>query len=117
LNLGGGFQDPAVAAATEDAYFVNNYIYKLNAAEISYDPENLLNPWKMHCVTDNKDFKECDIIFKPSLLNKKNMNLIAIASDFKVVYGYFEGWVSDKMGRKTQFSDIAGLIEVHKARW
>jgi len=117
LNLGGGFQDQELGTATEDAYFINNYIYKLNAAEISYDSNNLLNPWNFKCITDNKTFKECDITYKPSLINKKHTNLGFILSDMQVVYGTFEGWVSDTMGRKTHFSDISGLVEVHKARW
>jgi len=31
--------------ATEDAFFINDFLYKLNAVETIYDENNLMNPW------------------------------------------------------------------------
>ena len=66
LNFGHGFQDYNGSQATEDSFFINDEIQKLNAAEISYDENNLLNPWRFNCIRKNKNFKECDVTFKPS---------------------------------------------------
>jgi len=117
LNLGRGFQDFNTSVASEDAFFINDNIYKLNAAEIEYDENNLLNPWKFSCTKKNKNFRECDITFKPSAKNTKETNLVFIKTNLQVVYGTFEGWVTDRNGHKTTFTDIDAVVELHRARW
>jgi len=89
----------------------------LNAAKITYDENNLMNPWQFDCSIVNKNFKECGVKFIPAAIKKKAANFGIIMSDLNVVFGEFEGWVSDGRGIKTHFSEISGYCEVHKARW
>jgi len=117
LNMGHGFQDHNLSKATEDAYFINEHIHKLNAAETTFDENNLLNPWQFSCVRNNKNFRECEVTFRPSAITKKQVNLVFIKLNMQIVYGTFEGWVSDENNRKIEFSDLHGLVELNRARW
>ena len=55
--------------ATEDAFFIDHHMFKLNAIQPKFDDNNLMNPWTFKTVPNGKkDFKECDVIFAPHLV-------------------------------------------------
>lgn len=105
--------------ATGDAFFIDKKLYKLNPIEADFDENNLMNPWNLKTiVTENGNHRECDVIFTPTFVDQKKINImLIIQNDFRVVYGQFSGWASDDEGNKYAFENVNGYIELFKAKW
>lgn len=66
LNFAGGYGDEKINEATEDAFFIDDVMIKLNAVQAIFDDNNLMNPWTFKTVGGSKkNFKECEITFAP----------------------------------------------------
>ena len=50
MNLGAGLGYPALNEASEDAFFVESFMYKLNVVEAQFNKKNLTEPWEINCV-------------------------------------------------------------------
>jgi hypothetical protein len=110
LNLGKGFGD--LSRATENCFFINGVINKLEDVEFLYDNENFLKPWR---------FKSSDgrleLVFEPFFDRVAHSNLIIIASEVHQLFGKYSGFVIDDRKKKINIKNIIGWAEEHHARW
>lgn len=110
IILAGGYGDAETSQATEDSFFIDRILYKLNTVEPKFDDNNLMNPWTFTTLPNGKkDFRECEIIFAPhqvylliksdansSQQTRKALNYLLLNSEIRVVYGQYSGWVTDQ---------------------
>ena len=66
LIIASGYGDNSTSTATEDAFFIDEKMFKLNTVQPVFDDFNLMNPWTFKTSGDTeKGFRECEIIFVP----------------------------------------------------
>jgi hypothetical protein len=96
---------------TENAFWVNGKMAKVDSVHFDYARKNLLAPWKLKS-TDGK----VDLLFTPEGERAKNLNLLLIKSYYHQPFGTFTGTLSD--GKETyKLKEVYGFTEEHDAVW
>ena len=110
LNLGGGFGD--TSRSTENAFFLDGRLHKLDQVTIDYDPKAYLRPWKF---TDNQERLSLDFVpFKERLATTR---LGIIDSEVHQMFGRYSGFAVTDQGEKIEIDGLVGFAEDHHARW
>jgi len=110
LNMGGGFGD--TSQASENAFFVNGVLHKLDQVEIDYSPGNYTASWHF---SDNEN--HLDLQFIPFTERVAETRLGIIDSEVHQIFGRYSGYVISDDGEKIEINDLIGFAEDHKARW
>ncbi len=110
LNLGYGFGD--TSAATENAIILQGRVHKLGNVRFSYDPEDLMRPWRMSSPDGRLDLQ-----FVPFKERVARSNLLLIASTVHQMFGRYSGTLVSDDGEKVELADSVGFAEEHYARW
>jgi hypothetical protein len=110
LNLGGGFGD--TSRATENCFFLDGTVHKLDQVAIDYDPDNFLRPWRFR---DNQDRLELE--FHPFKERRAVTRLGIIDSEVHQMFGRYSGFVVCDSGVRVEIDGLVGFAEDHKARW
>lgn len=116
INLGGGFQDFIVSQATEDSFFIDGKLNKLNVAIYTYPEEVGEGKWQFKTENDSI-IGSCDVRFEKRNFNLKEKNFYLLMTRFKQFFGVFSGWVISEEGEKIEFEEVWGVGEVHRTRW
>lgn len=96
---------------TENAFWVDGKMVKVDSVDFIYDQKNMLNGWKMRSF-DGK----VNISFKPEGERAKNLNLGIIKSYYHQPFGTFSGEFSDGK-EKYVLKEVYGFTEEHDAVW
>ncbi len=110
LNLGKGFGD--LSKATENCFFIDGVIHKLDYVEFLYDSSNFMKPWNFESVDGRLNLE-----FKPFFERVAKSNLIIVASEVHQLFGRYSGHVITDSGKKLNIENIIGWAEEHHARW
>jgi hypothetical protein len=96
---------------TENAFWIDGKMGKVDTVDFKYDDLNMLSEWKM-ASSDGK----VNISFKPEGERAKNLNIGIIKSYYHQPFGTFTGELSD--GRETYIlKEVYGFTEEHEAVW
>ncbi|MEW6526179.1 MAG: DUF2804 domain-containing protein [Spirochaetota bacterium] len=110
LNLGQGFGD--LSYATENCFFINGRIHKLDTVTFNYDNTNFMKPWYF-----GSNDGRLSLTFSPFFERIATSNLLVITSEVHQLFGIYNGFVIDNSGKKIQVTNIIGWAEEHHARW
>ncbi len=110
LNLGVGFGD--LSAATENCFFINGKITKLERVEFMYDPADYKRPW-FFSSNDGK----LNLTFTPFFERVARTNLLIIASEVHQMFGTYSGYLVTDRNEKVMIDNLIGWAEEHHARW
>jgi hypothetical protein len=110
LNLGLGFGD--LTSASENCFFVDGKMTKLDRVEFLYDPADYMRPWYF---ASNDGL--LNLTFTPFLERKARTNLLLIASEVHQMFGHYSGYVVAGGKRKIAVNNLVGWAEEHHARW
>jgi hypothetical protein len=110
LNLGGGFGD--TSQATENAFFLDGILQKLDQVVIDYDPGDYLRPWHF---ADNQG--RLTLEFQPFKERVALTRLGIIDSEVHQIFGRYSGYVMGDDGARIEIDNLVGFAEDHKARW
>ena len=110
LNLGKGFGD--LSRATENCFFIDGKMTKLEWVEWDYQPSDFMKPWKF----TSKDGR-VDLIFEPFFERTATSKALVIDSEVHQLFGRFSGTLTTDTGEKIQVCDLIGWAEEHRARW
>jgi hypothetical protein len=110
LNLGGGFGD--TSKATENAFFVDGILHKLDQIEIDYDPSNHMAPWHF---SENQG--RLSLTLTPFKERLATTRLGIIDSEVHQMFGHYSGYVVTDQGEKIAIDGLIGFAEDHQARW
>lgn len=110
LNLGGGFGD--TSQATENAFFLDGCLHKLDQVKIDYDPTDYLRDWRF---SDNQNRLSLEFIpFKERVAVTR---LGIIDSEVHQVFGRYSGFLVSDDGERVDLEGLIGFAEDHRARW
>ncbi|TAL36756.1 MAG: DUF2804 domain-containing protein [Spirochaetes bacterium] len=110
LNLGCGFGD--LSAATENCFFINGAMTKLDWVDISYDPSSYMRPWYF----SSRDGR-LNLTLTPFFERVAKTNLLVIASEVHQMFGTYRGTLRTDAGREQRIDGLTGWAEEHRARW
>jgi len=109
LNLSCGVNETSF---TENAFWVNNVMSKVDMVQFQFDKNNLYHPW---IITSND--QSIYLEFIPKADRKEHLNSILVMSKFTQLMGQFSGYVITKQGEKITIESCPGWAEDHFARW
>ncbi|MDR2343145.1 MAG: DUF2804 domain-containing protein [Spirochaetaceae bacterium] len=107
FNVGYGSADSA--AGTENAFFVNGTLHKLDQVTFRISPSNWLEPWNF---TSNN--KRLEMTFIPVQRNSYQNNFLFHSVRVRQFFGFFSGRVTLDDGSVLYFNNIAGIAERRK---
>lgn len=110
LNLGTGFGD--LSHATENCFFINGKMTKLDRVEFLYDSSNYMRQWFF----PSNDGK-LNLTFTPFLERVARSNLLVIRSEVHQMFGRYDGYVVTDAKEKIAVKGLIGWAEEHHARW
>jgi len=110
FNVGYGSSDSS--AGTENAFFVDGIVHKLDQVTFHIPPTNWLNTWKF---TSND--KRLEMTFTPSQERKEKRNVLFYSTKYHQVYGTFSGRAILDDGNPIAFWNITGFAERRKTRF
>jgi hypothetical protein len=107
FNVGYGSVDST--AGTENAFFVNGSLHKLDQVTFRISPLNWLEPW---IFTSNN--KRLEMIFIPVQSSSYKNNFLSYSLRVRQFFGFFSGKVVLDDGGVFHFNNIAGITERRK---
>lgn len=111
INLGCGFGDPS--AATENCFFLDGRLHKLEDVRFEYDPARWREPWRFRA-SDGR----LDLVLDATLYQmEKRLDALVIASRLHEITGTFRGSVVTDAGERLAVAGAIGWAEEHVARW
>jgi len=110
LNMGKGFGD--LSHATENCFFVDGKMTKLEWVKIEYDSTDFMKPWTFV----SKDGR-LDLVFEPFFDRVASTNMLIITSGVHQLFGKYSGTLVTDSGEKIQVQDVIGWAEEHEAKW
>lgn len=117
LNFGHGFSHPEASRHTEDSFFINGKVFKLNAVESKREPgENGMDQWTFSSNTSDKIKNKCEVTFTPIKKLDNLINLIIGKVRFFIRYGKYSGYCQNSEDVKYEF-DIYGIMEDKLSIW
>jgi hypothetical protein len=118
INIGHGFNHPNASTFTEDCFFVNGKIFKLNAAKtVQTEIEDGFSSYNIKSEFSEDNRNACTIDFKPIKKHEEVLNLIVLKDSFLIQYGTFSGSCVDDKGVLYHFEDINGIVEKKLSFW
>ncbi|MDR2511044.1 MAG: DUF2804 domain-containing protein [Bacteroidales bacterium] len=109
FNIGYGSDDSSFG--TENAFFINGNIHKLEYVTMQFSPSSRLNPW-LFSSNDNR----LEMKFFPLQEHEYNTYFMTHTNKSHQVYGFFSGRIVTSEGYNIVFSRITGVIEQIKTR-
>jgi hypothetical protein len=96
---------------TENAFWIDGKMAKVDTVDFKYDDLNMLSEWKI-ASSDGK----VNISFKPEGERAKNLNIGIIKSYYHQPFGTFTGEFNDGK-EKYILKEVYGFTEEHEAVW
>lgn len=96
---------------TENGFWVNGRLVKVDVVDFRYDDLNLLQPWRI----ESNDGR-VRLRFLPAGKRSANIHVGLIVSKFHQPFGRFEGTLEDG-GQVWELQDVSGFTEEHYAKW
>ena len=109
LNLGYGFSDRS--SATENAFFIDDRLVKLDQVTFEYGSD-LMKDWRM-----KDDDGRLDLVFTPCTPRTSRFNALVILSDQKQYFGTFSGTLIDDDGSPVHLDGLCGFAEIVHNKW
>lgn len=121
INFGHGFSEPSVSTFTEDCFFVEGKVYKLNSLKTVEQEIKLVDGTKYNKITfssksDDQIKNYCNFEFIPKKKYDKGIDLGIISDSFVLQYGLFTGTCINLKGKSYSFN-INGLLEKKTSIW
>lgn len=112
LNFGGKWTDGT--GMTENAFFVNGTMHKIHEDVLfDYNDQNFKEPWKI----STKFSDDVKLEFTPFFERVSKSDMKLVKSEVHQLFGYYNGYVRYKDGKKLRISQLLGSIEEHYAKW
>lgn len=112
IGLSVGYSSADSSAGTENAFFVDGKLHKLDQVTFHIPPSNWLAPWRFTS-NDNR----LEMTFTPHQERIERKRLLFHASTRRQVCGFFSGKATLDDGSVTEFQNITGFAERSKMRF
>lgn len=108
LNLSCGVNETSF---TENCLWLDGKLIKVNLTRFDFDQKNLMAPWRV-----SSDDGVVDLLFTPLGMHRETMDLKLLASNFKQLFGRFDGVLHVK-GEDIVVKGLSGFVEDQYVKW
>lgn len=109
LNLAAGVNETGF---TENGFWVDDVFTKVDSVAFDFNRLKPLEPWTMTSYDGRVTLR-----FEPEGLRKERLNFAVMASNFKQLFGRYEGELRLESGEVVRLENTYGFAEDHYARW
>ncbi len=109
LNISCGVNETSF---TENCFWWNGRLEKLDTVAFDYDRQNLRKPWRMTSFDGR-----CELEFVPLAQHRERINLGVVATNFTQLIGRYNGRLCTRGGEQITLRDVWGYAEWHYAKW
>jgi hypothetical protein len=100
------------SSGTDNAFFVDGKLQKLNQVTFHITPKDWLEPWRF-----TGDEGRLDLTFEPLLERAEHKGLLFYSIKRRQVFGRFSGQFRLENGEIIKITALAGFAERIKTRW
>jgi hypothetical protein len=97
---------------TENAFWIDGVMTKVDTMNFIFDRDNLMNPWQVRSYDGR-----VNLSFLPEVSRGEKINAGIIASRFTQLVGQFSGIMETEDGEVIRIDNCPGLTEDHYAKW
>lgn len=108
LNLSCGVNETSF---TENCLWLDGKLIKVNLTRFEFDQQDLMQPWRVY-----SDDGQVDLHFTAVGLHREQLNLGLVASNFKQLFGRFDGQLRVD-GKIINIRSLPGFVEDQYAKW
>jgi len=109
LNVSCGVNETSF---TENCFWVDGRLHKLDTIAFAYDRRDLMRPWQMTSFDGR-----LQLSFRPEGRHSENINAWLVASAFNQLVGRYDGWLETAAGERIAVTNMLGYAERHYAKW
>lgn len=109
LNLSCGVNETSFS---ENCFWVDGELFPVGGVRFAFDRDRPLAPWHIRSADG-----QVELIFEGRGLHAERVNALLLASNFKQVYGCFNGWLRPPGREPLRVADQWGFVEDHYAKW
>lgn len=109
LNLSCGVNETSFS---ENCFWLDGALFPVGGVRFEFDRDRPLDPWRIHSGDG-----QVELTFTGQGLHGERVNALLLASNFKQVYGRFNGWLRPPGHVPIRLTDQWGFCEDHYARW
>ena len=109
LNVSCGVNETSF---TENCFWIDGRLHKLDTVHFDYDRRNLLAPWRLTSFDGR-----LALDFAPESRHAERQNVGLLAADFHQLVGRSHGRLDTPAGERVAINGLLGYAEHHSARW
>ena len=109
LNLSCGVNETSFS---ENCFWLDGELVPVGGVRFEYQRDRPLAPWRIRS-GDGR----VELTFAGCGLHAERVNALLLASNFKQVYGRFDGWLRPPGRAAIRLDNLWGFVEDHYAKW
>ena len=109
LNLSCGVNETSFS---ENCFWLDGELVPVGGVRFEFQRDRPLAPWRIRS-GDGR----VELTFAGCGLHAERVNALLLASNFKQVYGRFDGWLRPPGRAAIRLANLWGFVEDHYAKW
>ncbi len=109
LNVSWGVNETGYS---ENCFWVDDTIHPLPQVQFKFDRDDEHSTWRVR-----SENAQLDLSFTPEGLHKENINAFFLATNFKQIFGRFNGYLTTDSGKRYDIENYYGFVEDHYSKW
>lgn len=109
LNVSWGVNETGFS---ENCFWVDNKLHLLPQAQFKFDRDNIHSTWRINTEND-----QLNLAFTPEGAHTEKLNAGIMATNFKQIFGRFNGYIKTKDGQRFDIENQYGFVEDQYSKW
>ena len=109
LNVSWGVNETGYS---ENCFWIDDKLHTLPQVQFKFDRDDDHSNWRV-----TSENGELDLSFKPEGMHKERLNAGIMATNFKQIFGRFNGYLKDKDGKRYEIENLHGFVEDQYSKW
>lgn len=97
---------------SENCFWVDEQIHSLPQVQFKFDRDDEHSTWRV-----TSENQQIDLSFIPEGMHKENINTGFLATNFKQIFGRFNGYLTTEGGQRYEIENLYGFVEDHYSKW
>jgi len=109
LNVSWGVNETGYS---ENCFWVGNHLHTLPQVQFKFDRDDEHSNWRI-----SSQNKQINLSFKPEGMHKERLNAGLMATNFKQIFGRFNGYLMTEDGQRFEIENQYGFVEDQYSKW
>lgn len=109
LNVSWGVNETGYS---ENCFWIGNTLHQLPQTQFKFDRDNIHSSWRISTEND-----QINLAFTPEGAHTERLNAGFMATNFKQIFGKFNGYIKTKDGKRYDIENQYGFVEDQYSKW